>query len=80
MPPATEETPQGNKEDVGNMGNGSGSENGGGNGNSTKVYKVRISFADKTLMATFDDNATSRALIAMMPMTLPMLDLYDDEM
>lgn len=80
LTPATEETPQGNKEDVGNMGNGSGSENGGGNGNSTKVYKVRISFADKTLMATFDDNATSRALIAMMPMTLPMLDLYDDEM
>ena len=49
-----------------------------------KTYKVKISFKKngeaQTLTATFDDNATSRALVAMMPMTLPMLDLYDDEM
>ena len=49
-----------------------------------KTYKVKISFVKngepQTLTATFDDNATSRALVAMMPMTLPMLDLYDDEM
>ena len=48
------------------------------------TYKVKISFVKdgepQTLTATFDDNATSRALVAMMPMTLPMLDLYDDEM
>ena len=49
-----------------------------------KTYRVKISFKKngepQTLMATFDDNATSRALVGMMPMTLPMLDLYDDEM
>ena len=49
-----------------------------------KTYKVKISFVKngepQTLTATFDDNATSRALVAMMPMTLSMLDLYDDEM
>lgn len=49
-----------------------------------KTYKVKISFVKngepQTLTATFDDNATSRALVAMMPMTLPMLDLYGDEM
>lgn len=49
-----------------------------------KTYKVKITFdkngTTQTLTATFDDNATSRALVAMMPMTLPMLDLYDDEM
>lgn len=49
-----------------------------------KTYKVKITFqkngAAQTLTATFDDNATSRAIIAKMPMTLPMLDLYDDEM
>ena len=49
-----------------------------------KTYRVKISFKKngepQTLTATFDDNATSRALVAMMPMTLPMLDLYGDEM
>ena len=49
-----------------------------------KTYKVKITFdkngTTQTLTATFDDNATSRALVAMMPMTLHMLDLYDDEM
>ena len=49
-----------------------------------KTYKVKITFekngVPQTLTATFDDNATSRALVEMMPMTLPMLDLYGDEM
>ena len=49
-----------------------------------KSYKVKITFqkngAAQMLTATFDDNATSRALVEMMPMTLPMLDLYGDEM
>ena len=48
------------------------------------TYRVKMSFekngAPQTLYATFDDNATSRALVAMMPMTLPMLNLYGDEM
>ena len=49
-----------------------------------KTYKVKITFekngTPQTLTATFDDNATTRALVEMMPMTLPMLDLYGDEM
>ena len=49
-----------------------------------KSYKVKITFqkngTPQMLTATFDDNATSRALVEMMPMTLPMLDLYEDEM
>ena len=44
------------------------------------TYKVKITFGQQSLTATFDDNATTRALVAMMPMTLPMLDLYGDEM
>lgn len=52
------------------------------NANQTKgsVTKVKIFVNEKTLYATFDDNATSRAIIAQMPMTLKMLDLYGDEM
>ena len=49
-----------------------------------KTYKVKMTFekneTTQTLTATFDDNTTSRALVAMMPMTLPMMDLYGDEM
>jgi len=49
-----------------------------------KTYKVKITFekngAAQTLTATFDDNATTRAIIEKMPMTLPMMDLYGDEM
>ncbi len=49
-----------------------------------KTYKVKITFEKngtaQTLTATFDDNATTRAIIAKMPMTLPMMDLYGDEM
>ena len=44
------------------------------------VTRIKITVNGKTLYATFDDNATSRAIIAQMPMTLPMLDLYGDEM
>ena len=44
------------------------------------VTRIKITVNGKTLYATFDDNATSRAIIAQMPMTIPMLDLYGDEM
>ena len=51
---------------------------------SGNTYRVKMRFekngTPQTLYATFDDNATSRTLVAMMPMTLPMLDLYGDEM
>ena len=43
-------------------------------------YRVKITMGDTELFATFADNATSRALIDMMPMTLPMMDLYGREM
>lgn len=42
--------------------------------------KVKISFKGKSITATFDDNATSRYILNMLPHTFPMLDLYDDEM
>jgi len=45
-----------------------------------KTYKVKLTFAgSQTLMCTLDDNATTRAIVARMPMTLPSLDLYGDE-
>ena len=43
-------------------------------------YIVKITVGDTELFATFADNATSRALIEKMPMTLPMMDLYGREM
>jgi len=47
---------------------------------STKTYKVKLTFGNnQSLTATLDDNATTRAIIAKMPMTLPSLDLYGDE-
>lgn len=45
-----------------------------------KTTRVKITVKGKTLYAAFDDNTTSRAIIAQIPMTLPMLDLYGDEM
>ena len=43
-------------------------------------YKVKITVGETELTATFADNATSRALIEKMPMTLSMMDLYGREM
>ena len=43
-------------------------------------YQVKITVGYTKLIATFEDNATSRALIEKMPMTLPMMDLYGREM
>ncbi len=45
-----------------------------------KTYTVKMTVNRQTAMATFYDNPTSRAIIAQMPMTLDMLDLYDNEM
>ena len=46
----------------------------------TMGYRIRITVGDTELFAIFADNATSRALIEKMPMTLPMMDLYGREM
>ena len=49
-----------------------------------KTYRVKMTFekngTTQTLTATFDDNATTRAIVGKMPMTLAMMDLYGDEM
>lgn len=42
--------------------------------------KVKVTVGDRVLTATFIDNATSRHLVSMFPLTLPMMDLYNREM
>ncbi|QMV75736.1 hypothetical protein HS961_11375 [Comamonas piscis] len=42
--------------------------------------KVKITAGGKVLTATFQDNATSRALTALFPLTVPMMDLYSREL
>lgn len=42
--------------------------------------KVKVTAGEHVLTATFLDNATTRALIAKFPLTLPMMDLYSREM
>lgn len=43
-------------------------------------YRIRIKVANQELTATLLNNATTRAFIDMLPITLPMLDLYGREM
>jgi|GEM_PF-459668 len=47
---------------------------------SQSQYRVKMTFGENTLMATLDDNSTTRAFVAQLPLTLPMLDLYGVEM
>jgi len=47
---------------------------------SDKTYKVKLSFGNNILTATLIDNATTRAFIEKLPVTLPMQDLYSREM
>ena len=49
-------------------------------GSEEKTYTVRITVGEQALYAEFADNATARALIEKMPMTLSMMDLYGREM
>lgn len=42
--------------------------------------KVKVTVGDTELYATLEDNATTRALVEQMPVTLPMMDLYGREM
>ena len=46
----------------------------------TPGIKVRVTAGEHVMTATFEDNATSRALIAKLPLTVPMMDLYNREM
>lgn len=43
-------------------------------------YKVRMTFGNHSLTATLENNATTRAFIERLPITLPMMDLYGREM
>lgn len=42
--------------------------------------RIRITVGEQELTATLIDNATTRAIVDMLPMTLPMMDLYSREM
>ncbi len=48
--------------------------------NMAKSYAVKITVGNRVLKAKLEDNATTRAFIKRMPVTLPMLDLYGREM
>lgn len=54
------------------------------NSNSTDdndmTTKMKITVNGRTLTATIEDNATTRAIMQKLPMTLPMMDLYGREM
>lgn len=45
-----------------------------------ETYKVKMTFGNHTLTATLEDNATTRAFVERLPLTLPMMDLYGREM
>lgn len=49
-------------------------------GETPNGIKVKVTAGEHVLTATFEDNATARALIGKFPLTLPMQDLYDREM
>jgi hypothetical protein len=42
--------------------------------------KIKITVGEHVLTGTFDNNATARALIEKLPLTIPMMDLYSREM
>jgi hypothetical protein len=48
--------------------------------NSDGGIKVKVTAGRHVLTATFIDNATTRALIARFPLTVPMQDLYSREL
>lgn len=50
------------------------------NDENMETYQIRIKVGNHELTATLQDNATTRAFVDMLPITLPMLDLYGREM
>ncbi|MDO4159703.1 MAG: cyclophilin-like fold protein [Prevotellaceae bacterium] len=48
--------------------------------NNDMITRMRITVNGHTLTATLEDNVTARAIAELLPMTLPMMDLYDREM
>lgn len=55
-------------------------ETGTGSEEGEEAMQIKITVGDTELYATLEDNATTRALMEQMPMTLPMMDLYGREM
>lgn len=43
-------------------------------------FHIKIKVGNRELSATLQNNATTRALVAKLPLTLPMMDLYGREM
>lgn len=79
-----DDSPGTGTENNNNNGNNNGNDdNGGGDGGNnqpTEDMKIKMTFGDKVLTATLTNNATSRAFVEKLPITLPMLDLYSREM
>ena len=50
------------------------------NDENMETYQIKIKVGNHELTATLQDNVTTRAFVDMLPMTLPMLDLYGREM
>lgn len=46
----------------------------------SSIMKIKLTVNGQSLYATLEDNATTRALAAKLPLTLPMMDLYGREM
>lgn len=44
------------------------------------VFNIKVKFGSRELFATLLNNATTRAFVERLPITLPMLDLYNREM
>lgn len=66
-----------------NNGNNNGKEDNNDDNNNNQPsgdMKIKIKFKDKELTATLTNNATSRAFVEKLPLTLPLLDLYSREM
>jgi hypothetical protein len=49
-------------------------------GMNNKETKIKITAGNRTLTAIFYDNPTARAIIAKLPLTIPLSDLYAREM
>lgn len=50
------------------------------NAQGNNMRQIKITVNGKELIAVLEDNATSRALLDILPITLPMMDLYGREM
>lgn len=52
----------------------------GGAAGAAETLQVKVTVGGEVMTATLEDNATSRAFLAKLPITLPMMNLYGREM